>query len=119
MKFAAALAISAVAASTSFAGGGVVRIGVLNDQSGVFSDSTGPGSTLAAKMAAEDFGGKVAGMPIEIVSADHQNKPDVGAGIARKWFDIEKVEAIADLGNSAVALAVADIARQKNKTVLI
>ena len=119
MILVAALAMSVAAAGPSLAAGGVVRIGVLNDQSGVFSDSTGPGSTLAAKMAAEDFGGKVAGMPIEIVSADHQNKPDVGAGIARKWFDIEKVDAIADLGNSAVALAVADIARQKNKAVLI
>lgn len=119
LTLAAALAMSAAAAGTSFAGGGAVRIGVLNDQSGVFSDSTGPGSTLAAKMAAEDFGGKVAGMPIEIIAADHQNKPDVGSGIARRWFDLEKVDAIADLGNSAVALAVADIAREKNKAVLI
>jgi len=119
LTWAAALAMNAAACGPSIAGGGVVRIGVLNDQSGVFSDSTGPGSTLAAQMAAEDFGGKVAGMPIEIVAADHQNKPDVGAGIARKWFDLEKVDAIADLGNSAVALAVADIARQKNKAVLI
>ena len=85
---------------------GVVKIGILNDQSGVFADSTGTGSTDAARMAAEDFGGKVAGMPIEIIAADHQNRPDVGAGIARKWFDLEGVDAIADLGNSAVALAV-------------
>lgn len=115
LAFATVLAAGGPAA----AGNGVVRIGVLNDQSGVFSDSTGPGSTLAAKMAAEDFGGKVAGMPIEIVAADHQNKPDVGSGIARRWFDLEHVDAIADLGNSAVALSVADIAKLKNKVVLI
>jgi branched-chain amino acid transport system substrate-binding protein len=119
VTLATALAMTAGAGGTSFAGGGVVRIGVLNDQSGVFSDSTGVGSTLAAKMAVEDFGGKVAGMPIEIVAADHQNRPDVGSGIARRWFDLEKVDAIAGLGNSAVALAVAGIARQKNKVVLI
>jgi branched-chain amino acid transport system substrate-binding protein len=70
-------------------------------------------------MAAEDFGGKVAGMPIVIIAADHLNKPDVGAGIAKKWFDLEGVDAIADLGNSAVALAVNDIARDQNKTILV
>ncbi|HVZ51086.1 MAG TPA: ABC transporter substrate-binding protein [Pseudolabrys sp.] len=119
IQFVGAAALAVAAAGTASAGDGVVRIGILNDQSGVFSDSTGPGSTLAAKMAAEDFGGKAAGMPIEIVAADHQNKPDVGSVIARRWFDLEHVDAIADLGNSAVALAVADIAKQKNKVVLI
>jgi branched-chain amino acid transport system substrate-binding protein len=107
------------AATAAWAGDGVVRIGVLNDQSGVFSDSTGPGSTLSARMAAEDFGGKVAGMPIEVISADHQNKPDVGASIARGWFDTDKVDVIVDLGNSAVALAVNEIARDKNKAILV
>ena len=119
IKIAGAVALAACLCGTALAGNGVVRIGVLNDQSGVFSDSSGNGSTLAARMAAEDFGGKAAGMPIEIVAADHQNRPDVGAGIARRWFDLEHVDAIADLGNSAVALAVAEIARDKNKTVLI
>jgi branched-chain amino acid transport system substrate-binding protein len=103
----------------SHAGDNVVRIGVLNDQSGVFSDSSGAGSTLSARMAAEDFGGKVAGMPIEVISADHQNKPDVGASIARSWFDVDNVNVIADLGNSAVALAVNEIAREKDKAILV
>jgi branched-chain amino acid transport system substrate-binding protein len=108
-----------IAAGHADAGDGVVRIGVLNDQSSVFADSSGTGSTLSARMAAEDFGGKVAGMPIEIIAADHQNKPDVGSAIARRWFDEEKVDAIADLGNSAVALAVHEIAREKNKVILV
>ena len=98
---------------------GVVRIGVLNDQSSVFADGTGAGSTLSARMAAEDFGGKVGGLPIEVIAADHQNKPDVGASIARSWFDLEKVDVIVDLGNSAVALAVNEIARDKNKAILV
>jgi branched-chain amino acid transport system substrate-binding protein len=92
---------------------------VLNDQSGVFSDSTGHGSVVAAQMAAADFGGHAAGRPVEIIAADHQNKPDVGASIARDWFDNHGVDAIADLGNSAVALAVAGVAHQKNKVVLV
>jgi branched-chain amino acid transport system substrate-binding protein len=96
-----------------------LRIGVLNDESGVFADSTGMGSVVSARMAAADFGGHAAGRPIEILNADHQNKPDVGASIARDWIDNHGVDAIADLGNSAVALAVANIAHQKNKAVLI
>ncbi|MGA2945270.1 MAG: ABC transporter substrate-binding protein, partial [Xanthobacteraceae bacterium] len=105
--------------SPAMAAGDIVRIGVLNDQAGVFSDSTGRGSVIAAEMAAKDYGGKVAGKRIEIIAADHQNKPDVGASIARTWFDRDGVDAIADLGNSAVALAVNEIARQKNKTILV
>ena len=116
---AAAVLSPLIACDNANAGNGVVKIGILNDQSGVFADSTGTGSTDAARLAAEDFGGKVAGMPIEIVAADHQNRADVGAGIARKWFDLEGVDAIADLGNSAVALAVNEIAREKNKTILV
>jgi len=108
-----------VACNNANAGNGVVKIGILNDQSGVFADSTGTGSTDAARMAAEDFGGQVVGMPIVIIAADHLNRPDVGAGIAKKWFDLEGVDAIADLGNSAVALAVNDIARDQNKTILV
>jgi len=108
-----------IACDNANAGNGIVKIGVLNDQSGVFADSTGTGSTDAARMAAEAFGGKVAGMPIEIIAADHQNRADVGAAIARKWFDLDGVDAIADLGNSAVALAVNEIAREKNKTILV
>jgi branched-chain amino acid transport system substrate-binding protein len=116
---AAAVLSLLIACDNANAGNGVVKIGILNDQSGVFADSTGRGSTDAARMAAEDFGGKVAGMQIEIIAADHQNRADVGAGIARKWFDLEGVDAIADLGNSAVALAVNEIAREKNKTILV
>jgi branched-chain amino acid transport system substrate-binding protein len=108
-----------IACDNASAGNGIVKIGVLNDQSGVFADSTGTGSTDAARMAAEAFGGKVAGMPIEIIAADHQNRADVGAAIARKWFDLDGVDAIADLGNSAVALAVNEIAREKNRTILV
>lgn len=118
-NIASAIALVFCLNGAAVAGNGVVRIGVLNDQSGVFADSSGNGSTIAARMAAEDFGGKAAGMPIEVIAADHQNRPDIGAGIARRWFDLEHVDAIADLGNSAVALAVADIARDKNKVVLI
>ncbi|UFN51544.1 ABC transporter substrate-binding protein (plasmid) [Roseomonas sp. OT10] len=95
------------------------RIGVLNDQSGVFSSSTGPGASISARMAVQDFGGQVNGRPIEVLAADHQNKPDVGASIARRWFDVDNVEAIVDIGNSAIALAAAALAREKNKVVLI
>lgn len=103
----------------AFGSDGVIRIGVLNDQSSVFADSTGAGSVLAARMAAEEFGNKIGDMPIEVISADHQNKPDVGANIARRWFDVEKVDVIVDLGNSAVALAVNEIARDKNKAIVV
>ncbi|WP_407529469.1 ABC transporter substrate-binding protein [Methylobacterium oryzisoli] len=97
----------------------VVRIGVLTDMSGPFSDIGGKGSVLAAEMAAEDFGGSVKGKPIRIVSADHQNKPDVGSGIARAWFDRDGVDAVADLPVTSVALAVLEIARDKKRTALI
>ena len=87
-----------------------IRIGILNDQAGPYADFGGKTSVIAAQMAIEDFGGKVLGRPVEIVVGDHQNKPDVGASIARRWFDIENVSAIAELTNSAVALAVQKIA---------
>jgi branched-chain amino acid transport system substrate-binding protein len=80
----------------------VVRIGVLDDMSGPYADIQGPGDVVAVKMAVEDFGGNVNGKPIEVVSADLQNKADVGSAIARPWFDVEKVDAILGLGNSAV-----------------
>lgn len=92
-----------------------VRIGVLNDQSGVFATYQGIGSVIAAQMAVEDYGGKAGDRPVEVVSADHQNKPDVGVGIARRWYENESVDAIFDLPNSAIALAVAAITEQKNK----
>lgn len=96
---------------------GTLRIGVLNDMSSVYADFQGPGSVLAAQLALEDFA-KQSKRKVEVISADHQNKPDVGAGIARRWFDVEGVDMIIDLPNSAVALAVSDIAREKNKIAI-
>jgi branched-chain amino acid transport system substrate-binding protein len=96
----------------------VVRIGVLGDY-GSGRDLGGPGSVTAAKLAVADFGGKVLGKPIEIVAADHQNKPDIASSIARKWFDVEHVDAITDLAVSSVGLAVERLAAQMSKTVLI
>ncbi len=95
-----------------------LRIGVLNDLSGVYSDFQGIGSVIAAQMAVEDFGGKVAGRQIEVLSADHQNKADVGAAIARRWFDNENVQLVLDVPNSSVALAVNEVAREKNKVLI-
>ncbi len=98
---------------------GVIRIGVLTDMSSVFAAAGGAGSVEAAKMAAEEFGNKIGDTPIEVIFADHQNKPDVGVGIARKWFDVDKVDAIVDLPNSAVALATIEVARPLGKVTLI
>ena len=95
-----------------------VRIGVLNDLSGVYADYQGEGSIIAARMAVEDFGGKVAGRPVEVVFADHQNKTDVGASIARRWFDVDGVDMIVDVPNSAIALAINGLAREKNKVLI-
>jgi branched-chain amino acid transport system substrate-binding protein len=95
-----------------------VRIGVLTDMSGPFADQVGAGSVAAAKLAAEDFAPESHGLKVEILSADHQNKPDVGAGIARRWVDQEGVDAIVDLPNSAVALAVANILNAKHRVTL-
>lgn len=98
--------------------GDIVKIGVLTDMSGIVSDATGEGSVVAAQLAAEEFGNRVAGKPIQIVFADHQLKPDVGASIARKWFEQDGVDAIVDIPNSAVALAVQEIARTRDRIVL-
>jgi branched-chain amino acid transport system substrate-binding protein len=97
----------------------VVKIGVLTDMTGPYADATGPGSVEAVRMAIADFGGKVAGKPIEMVDADHQNKADVGAAIGRRWYENEKVDVIVDFANSAVALAVLELTKQKNKAMLI
>ena len=94
-----------------------LKIGVMNDMSSVYADYQGQGSVIAAKLAVDEFSAKL-GVPVEIVSADHQNKPDVGAGVARRWFDNESVDVIMDLPNSAVALAVLTIATEKNKAVI-
>jgi branched-chain amino acid transport system substrate-binding protein len=95
-----------------------VRIGVLNDMSGPYADYQGLGSVVAAQMAIEDYGGKVAGRKIEVISGDHQNKADIGSSLARQWFDTQGVEAIVDLPNSAVALAVNQIVKDKNKAFI-
>ena len=96
---------------------GVVKIGVLNDRSGLYADLSGQGSVIAAQMAKEDYG-DAKGMKVEIVGADHQNKPDVGSNIARQWLDVDKVDVIVDVPNSGVALAVNEIVREKNKVFL-
>jgi branched-chain amino acid transport system substrate-binding protein len=97
----------------------VVRIGLLLDMSGPYADITGPGSETAARMAAEDFGGKVLGKPIEVIAADQLNKPDVAAEKAREWFDSGKVDALMDVVGSSSALAVQEIARAKHKVVML
>jgi branched-chain amino acid transport system substrate-binding protein len=97
----------------------LVKIGVLSDMSSLYTDLSGQGSVVAAQVAVEDFGGKVGGATIEIVSADHQNKADIGSNIARQWFDVDRVDVIVDVPNSAVALAVNEITREKNKVFLI
>jgi branched-chain amino acid transport system substrate-binding protein len=98
---------------------GVVKIGVLNDQSGTYADLAGPGSVVAARMAVDDFGAAKKGMKVEIVVADHQNKPEVGSSIARQWYDVDKVDAIVDVPTSSVALAVSQITKDKNKVLLV
>jgi branched-chain amino acid transport system substrate-binding protein len=98
---------------------GVVRIGVLTDMSSLYSDITGPGSVVAAKLAVEDFDPGTKGMKVEIITADHQNKADIGSSIANSWFDVDKVDMIVDVPNSAVALAVSEVSRLKNKVFLV
>jgi|RhiMetdeSRZDD1v2_1073273.scaffolds.fasta_scaffold119441_3 branched-chain amino acid transport system substrate-binding protein len=98
---------------------GVVKIGVLNDESGPYAALAGPGSRVAALMAVEDFGAAAKGLKVEIVFADHQNKPDVGTKIAREWFDVEKVDVIVDVCTSSVALPISQIAREKGKALLV
>jgi branched-chain amino acid transport system substrate-binding protein len=92
----------------------MVKIGSLSDQSGLYADLGGPGSTLAAQMAKEDSGLMAKGWTIDIISGDHQNKPDVGTSLARQWFDVDKVDAIVDVPNSGVALAVNNVVKEKN-----
>lgn len=97
----------------------VVRIGVLNDQSGTYSDFGGPTSVEAARMAVEDFDAEGKGINVEIIGADHQNRADVASALARQWFDVDGVDAVADLTNSAVALAVNNIANEAGKITLM
>jgi branched-chain amino acid transport system substrate-binding protein len=98
---------------------GLVKIGLIEDMSSIYADITGIGAVTAAKMAAEDFGGKVLGKPIEVVSADHQNKADIASSTAREWFDSGHVDALMDVAASATALAAIDVAKAKNKIVVV
>ena len=99
--------------------GNLVKIGVLNDQSSLYADLTGQGSVVAARMAVEDFAAEKKGIKVEIVFADHQNKADVGSAVARKWYDAENVDVIVDVPNSAVALAVNQVTREKGKAFIV
>jgi branched-chain amino acid transport system substrate-binding protein len=99
--------------------GNAVKIGVMNDQSGLYADLAGQGSVEAARMAVEDFGGNINGAPIEVLSADHQNKPDVGANIVREWIDVDDVDVIVDVPTSSVALAVTEIVKEKDRVFLV
>jgi branched-chain amino acid transport system substrate-binding protein len=119
LSIASAMVLALVLSSYAFADDKVVRIGSLSDQSGLYSDLGGPGSTLAAEMAVEDSGLTEKGWTIDVIAGDHQNKPDIGAGIARKWFDEDKVDVIVDVPNSGVALAVSGVVREKNGVFLI
>jgi len=117
--FTLATVLSALAAAPGRAEDTSVKLGVLNDMSGVYADISGPGSVAAAQMAADDFMARNPGFKVEVVGADHQNKPDVGSAVARKWYDQEGVDAILDVPTSSVALVVSDITREKNKVFLV
>jgi branched-chain amino acid transport system substrate-binding protein len=99
--------------------GNAVKIGVMNDQSGLYADLAGQGSVEAARMAVEDFGGSVGGAAVEVLSADHQNKPDVGSNVVRQWIDVDDVDVIVDVPTSSVALAVNEIVKEKDRVFLV
>jgi branched-chain amino acid transport system substrate-binding protein len=115
---ASAIALLGGAAQAQISGD-VVKIGVMNDQSGLYADLAGQGSVEAARMAVEDFGGSAGGVPIEVLSADHQNKPDIGSNIVREWIDVDDVDVIVDVPTSSVALAVTEIVKEKDKVFLV
>ncbi|HUI15195.1 MAG TPA: ABC transporter substrate-binding protein [Xanthobacteraceae bacterium] len=120
MKLVASLAFAAALMTTAAHAQPIeVKIGVLTDMSSLYADDTGPGSVAAAKMAVSDFNPAAHNMKVDIIVADHQNKPDLGSNIARQWFDTQNVDAIVDVPNSAVALAVSDVTREKNKALLV
>ena len=112
-----AMTAALVTAAHAEMSGNAVKVGVLTDQSGVFSSLAGKGSIVAAQMAVEDFGDKL-GVPVEVLSADHQNKADVGTQIARQWYDVEGVDLIVDVPNSSVVLAVQELAREKDRILI-
>ena len=107
-----------VAPTPGSAQDGAVKIGVLDDMSGPYSDNTGPGDLLAVRMAVADFGGSVLGKPIEVIPADMQNKVDVGVGIARRWYEQDQVDLIIGIPHSAIALGVVKLAEQTNRLVM-
>ena len=111
-------ALALATGTGAFAGDKVVKIGVLNDMSGLYADLAGPGSVVAAQMAIEDSGMTKKGWKIDVVSADHQNKPDIGVNIARQWIDVDKVDVLADVPTSSVALAISNLAKEKNSILL-
>ena len=115
----AAAATLAAGAANAQISDNTIKIGVLSDMSSLYTDLAGAGSVLAARMAVEDFGAAQKGLKVEIVSADHQNKADVGSNVARQWYDVDKVDVIVDTPNSAVALAVNGITKEKNKVFLV
>src|SRR6201996_672374 len=118
-RTAALLACAAFGFATSaYAQDKSVKIGVLNDMSGLYADIGGPNAVVAVKMAVEDSGLLAKGWTIEVISGDHQNKPDVGVNIARQWIDTQKVDVIADTPNSGVALAVSNVVKEKNAILL-
>ena len=116
---AAVVAAGAAKAQTAGISDDAVKIGVLTDMSGQFSHESGEGAVTAVKMAVEDFGGKVLGKPIEVLVADHQNKPDTASTLARKWFDVDHVDMVANLINSSIALTVSQLAKEKNRIAII
>jgi branched-chain amino acid transport system substrate-binding protein len=119
-KLAVAAAVAAAMGSAQAQiSDGVIKIGVMNDQSSLYADIAGQGSVVAARMAIEDFGAAKKGMKVEVIFADHQNKPEVGSSIARQWYDVDKVDAIVDVPTSSVALAVNQVTRDKNKVFLV
>ncbi len=122
---AAALSAAIAAGTAGVAGNavaqsdGIIKIGVMNDMSGLYADIAGPGSVWAAKKAVEDFGAAAKGMKVEVLAADHQNNPDIGSNVARQWYDVDKVDVIVDVPTSSVALAINQITKDKNKVFLV
>ena len=112
------IAAAALMAATAANAETPVKIGVLNDRSGLYADPTGEGSVVAAKLAVEDFKAAEKGLKVDVVSADHQNKPDVAVNTGREWFDQQGVDVIVDVPNSGVALAISELTKEKNKVFI-
>ena len=119
-KYLVGTALAAVmAVGTAQAQQTTIKIGVLSDMSSLYADIGGPGSTAAARLAIADFTAQNKDVKVELISGDHQNKPDIGSNIANQWYDVEKVDMIVDVPNSGVALAVSEISRAKNKVFIV